>query len=89
MFPYNQIIKNGDNGIILSKKDDLIERIKFFSENINELKRMGENANKFVLENFSFTEKGVEILDEIYNVNYENEEDNVEYENEEDNVGIG
>ena len=38
---------------------------------------MGENANKFVLENFSFTEKGVEILDEIYNVNYENEEDNV------------
>ena len=89
IFPYNQIIKNGDNGIILSKKDDLIERIKFFSENINELKRMGENANKFVLENFSFTEKGVEILDEIYNVEYENEQDNVEYENEEDNVGIG
>ena len=52
IFPYNQIIKNGDNGIILSKKDDLIERLKFFSEKKTELVRMGINVNKFVLENF-------------------------------------
>jgi hypothetical protein len=25
IFPYNQIIKNGDNGVLLSKKDDLID----------------------------------------------------------------
>ncbi len=78
IFPYNKIIKNGDNGVILSKKDDLIERIKFFSENKPELKRMGQNVNKFVLDNFSFTEQSVEILDDIYNLNYENGNDNVE-----------
>lgn len=69
IFPYNKIIKNGDNGIILSKKDDLFERIKFFTDNKSELKRMGQNVNNFVLDNFSFTEQSVEILDDIYNLN--------------------
>ena len=39
---------------------------------------MGQNVNKFVLDNFSFTEQSVEILDDIYNLNYENGNDNVE-----------
>lgn len=73
IFPYNQIIKNGDNGVLLSKKDDLIERLKFFSENKNELKRMGKSANKFVLENFSLTEQRVALIDDIYTIVYENE----------------
>jgi glycosyltransferase involved in cell wall biosynthesis len=73
IFPYNQIIKNGDNGILLSKKDDLIERLKFFSENKNELKRIGKNANKFVLKNFNITEQGISLIDDIYTINYENE----------------
>jgi glycosyltransferase involved in cell wall biosynthesis len=73
IFPYNQIIKNGDNGVLLSKKDDLIERLKFFSENKNELKRMGKSANKFVLENFNITEQGIALIDDIYTLSYENE----------------
>ena len=77
IFPYNQIIKNGDNGILLSKKDDLIERLKFFSENKTELVRMGNNVNKFVLENFSLTEQNIAIIDDIYTLNYEYEDDNV------------
>jgi glycosyltransferase involved in cell wall biosynthesis len=77
IFPYNQIVKNGDNGVLLSKKDDLIERLKFFSENKPELKRMGNSAKKFVLENFSLTEQSVALIDDIYTINYENEEDNV------------
>ena len=76
IFPYNQVIKNGDNGVLLSKKDDLIERLKFFSENKPELKRMGNNVNSFVLKNFSLTEQNVAIIDDIYTLNYENEEDN-------------
>ena len=75
IFPYNQIIKNGDNGVLLSKKDDLIERLKFFSENKTELKRMGASVNKFVIDNFSLTEQSVEIIDEIYTLNYELEEE--------------
>ena len=73
IFPYNQIIKNGDNGILLSKKDDLIERLKFFSENRPELIRMGKNVNKFVLENFNLTEQNIALLDDIYTINYESE----------------
>jgi hypothetical protein len=75
IFPYNQIIKNGDNGIILSKKDDLIERLKFFSEKKTELVRMGINVNKFVLENFILNEQNIEIIDDIYTLNYELEEE--------------
>jgi glycosyltransferase involved in cell wall biosynthesis len=75
IFPYNQIIKNGDNGILLSKKDDLIERLKFFSEKKTELVRMGNNVNKFVLENFTLTEQNIAIIDDIYTLNYEYEEE--------------
>jgi glycosyltransferase involved in cell wall biosynthesis len=73
IFPYNQIIKNGDNGILLSKKDDLIERLKFFSENKTELSRMGSKANQFVLDNFSVNEQIVSIIDDIFTLNYEEE----------------
>jgi glycosyltransferase involved in cell wall biosynthesis len=75
IFPYNQIIKNGDNGILLSKKDDLIERLKFFSEKKTELVRMGNNVNKFVFENFGLTEQNIAIIDDIYTLNYEYEEE--------------
>jgi hypothetical protein len=73
IFPYNQVIKNGDNGILLSKKDDLIERLKFFSENKPELSRMGSKANQFVLDNFSVSEQIVSIIDDIFTLNYEEE----------------
>jgi glycosyltransferase involved in cell wall biosynthesis len=76
IFPYNKIVKNGDNGVLLSKKDDLIERLKFFSENKNELSRMGKNANKYVLDNFSINEQIVSIIDDIYTLDYETEDDN-------------
>jgi glycosyltransferase involved in cell wall biosynthesis len=75
IYPYNQIIKNGDNGVLLSKKDDLIERLKFFSENKPELSRMGNSVNKFVMDNFTLTEQNVAIIDEIYTLNYESEEE--------------
>jgi glycosyltransferase involved in cell wall biosynthesis len=73
IFPYNQIIKNGDNGIILTKKDEFVERLKFFVENRTELSRIGNNANKFVLDNFLITEQVVSIIDDIYTLNYETE----------------
>lgn len=66
IFPYNQIIKNGDTGIIISKKKDFIERIEFFDKNRNELKRIGKNAHKFISENFSFDESNLAIIDDIY-----------------------
>jgi glycosyltransferase involved in cell wall biosynthesis len=73
IFPYNQIIKNGDNGIILTKKDEFVDRLKFFIDNRTELSRIGNNANKFVLDNFLITEQVVSIIDDIYTLNYETE----------------
>jgi glycosyltransferase involved in cell wall biosynthesis len=68
IFPYNQIIKNGDTGIILTKKKELIERIEFFEQNRNELLRMGKNAHKFVSENFTYNEDNLAIIDDIYEI---------------------
>lgn len=77
IFPYNQLIKNGDNGVLIYKKDDFIERLKFFSENKSELSRMGKNANNFVSQNFILNEQMISIIDDIYTLNYETEENNV------------
>ena len=80
IFPYNQIIKNGDNGVLLSKKDDFIERLKFFTENKNELKRMGKSVNEFIYQNFNINEQSIAFIDDIYTLNYESEEEQEEEE---------
>ena len=56
-----------------TKKDEFVERLKFFIENRTELSRIGNNANKFVLDNFLITEQVVSIIDDIYTLNYETE----------------
>ena len=66
IYPYNELIKNGDTGILLSTKKEFIERIEFFEKNRTELKRIGENAHNYVLENFNYNEEFVSIIDEIY-----------------------
>ena len=65
-YPYNQLIKNGDTGILLSKKSDFKDKIEFFEQNKAELKRMGINANKFIVENLTFNEDNLAIIDDIY-----------------------
>jgi len=72
-FPYNAIMRDGDNGIVINKKDDMVDKIRFFLENKAELKRMGNNAYKSIIENFSINEQNVEIIDNIYSVDYESE----------------
>jgi hypothetical protein len=65
-YPYNQLIKNGSTGILLSKKSDFKDKIEFFEQNRTELKRMGENANKFIVENLTLNEDNLTIIDDIY-----------------------
>ena len=74
VFPYNKILHDGDNGIVLSKKEDMIDKIKFFLDNKSELKRMGENSYKSIIENFSINEQNVEIIDNIYSVEYDTQD---------------
>ena len=66
IYPYNELIKNGETGIILSAKKDFVERVEFFCNNRNELKRMGVNAHQYVIDNFNYNEEFVSIVDEIY-----------------------
>jgi glycosyltransferase involved in cell wall biosynthesis len=66
IYPYSELIKNGDTGILLSTKKEFVERIEFFQNNRAELKRIGENAHNYVIENFNYNEEFVSIIDEIY-----------------------
>jgi len=72
IYPYSDLIKNGDTGIILSTKKEFVERIEFFESNRAELDRIGKNAHKYVMENFVYTDEIVSIIDEIYTLD-ENE----------------
>ena len=50
-----EFIKDGYNGFIVERKiGAYVEKIKYFQENRNELIRMGENARKTVLENWTW-----------------------------------
>ena len=66
-FPYNEIIKNGKNGIILEKKKEFVEKIEFFEKNRDELKRMGSSAYNLVTTNFIYDKDNLPIVDKIFN----------------------
>ena len=71
VFPYNKILYDGDNGIVLRKKEDFLDKVRLFLQNRGELKRIGENAYKVINDNFSINERNIEIIDNIYSVEYE------------------
>lgn len=68
IFPYNEIIRNGYNGVILEKKKQFSEKIEFFLKNRDELKRMGVNANEAIYQNFIYNKENIDLIDEIYTV---------------------
>jgi glycosyltransferase involved in cell wall biosynthesis len=66
IFPYNEIVKNGQTGIILKKKKEFVERIEFFEKNRDELKRMGDNAYTLIQDNFIYHKDNLPMIDKIY-----------------------
>lgn len=66
IFPYNEIVKNGNNGIIISSKKDFEERIEYFCSNKEELKRIGKGARKTIEDNFLCNEMNAKIIDSIF-----------------------
>jgi glycosyltransferase involved in cell wall biosynthesis len=66
VFPYSEIIKNGNNGIILKKKTEFLEKLEFFEDKREELKRMGISANEVVTTNFVYDKDNLPIIDNIY-----------------------
>jgi glycosyltransferase involved in cell wall biosynthesis len=66
IYPYNEIISNGKNGVILKKKKEFLERIEFFNKNRDELKRIGESAHDFVYKNFVYSDDNLQIINQIY-----------------------
>jgi len=67
IFPYNEIITNGKNGIIIQKKKEFVERLEFFHKNRRELKRMGEEAHDLVKDNFTYHAGNIPMIDKIMN----------------------
>lgn len=66
IFPYNKIIENGKNGILLNKKKEFIEKIEFFKDKKDELKRIGLESYNFVKESFTFNEKNMNLINSIF-----------------------
>jgi glycosyltransferase involved in cell wall biosynthesis len=65
MFPYNQILKDAENGIVLKNKKDFVSKLEHFLKSKDELKRIGLGANQFVKENFLYSEMTIGIYDDI------------------------
>ena len=65
MFPYNQMIKDAQNGIILKDKKDFILKLEHFLTAKHELKRIGLGANQFIKQNFLYSEMTIGIYDDI------------------------
>jgi len=65
MFPYNQIVKDAENGIILKNKKDFVLKLEHFLTAKDELKRIGLGANQFIKENFLYSEMTIGIYDDI------------------------
>lgn len=65
MFPYNQIIKDAENGIILKNKKDFVLKLEHFLTAKDELKRIGIGANQFIKENFLYSEMTIGIYDDV------------------------
>lgn len=65
VFPYNQIINDGDNGILMKNKKDLIIKIESFLNAKHDLKRIGSNACDFVKKHFLYNESTIGIFDNL------------------------
>ena len=66
IYPYNEIITSGQNGVILHKKKEFIERLEFFEKNRDELKRIGDSAHDFVNNNLVYNDENLQIINQIY-----------------------
>jgi glycosyltransferase involved in cell wall biosynthesis len=66
VFPYSEIIKNGNNGIILKKKNEFLDKLEFFEDKREELKRMGKSAKELIATNFIYDKDNLPIIDKIY-----------------------
>jgi len=64
-FPYNQLIKDGENGIILKNKKDFLIKLEHYIQNKQELVDIGINAFNFIQDNFSYSEYTIGIFDDI------------------------
>ncbi len=58
------IIENGINGFICNSKEEIIDKVKYLTENKNKLQEMGENALKTIHEQFDWS-KSVKEMDNI------------------------
>lgn len=66
VFPYNEIIKNGQSGIILTKKKQFVEKLEHFEKHRDELQRMGNNAYNIIKDNFIYHKDNLPMIDKIY-----------------------
>lgn len=65
-FPYNLIITDMENGILIKGKKDFVLKLEFCMSNRDKLKQIGESCNQFIRQNFSYNEKTITIFEDIF-----------------------
>jgi glycosyltransferase involved in cell wall biosynthesis len=66
IYPYNEVVKNGQTGIIILKKKEFVERLEHFATNKDELKRMGLTAYNMIKDNFTYHNDNLPLIDHVY-----------------------
>lgn len=68
VYPYNTVIKNGENGFLVKKDKDWLKAIKYFIEKPEEIKRMGDNLKEYINRRFNpkdITDKRIKIFETL------------------------
>lgn len=65
-FPYHTVIIDKNNGYHYKDKDDLLKALEELFKNPPLLKQVGEQAKKDVYINYTFTERNIEFMSDIY-----------------------
>lgn len=65
-FPYNRIITDMENGVLIKGKKDFVLKLDFCISNQEKLKQIGVSSNNFIKQNFSYNEKTITIFEDIF-----------------------
>jgi hypothetical protein len=64
--PYNEIVKDKQNGFLYNNQNDLLDKMIYIITNPDEMKKVGQNAYNDVMKNFHFSNENLAYLQEIF-----------------------
>lgn len=83
IYPYNKLIRDTINGFMFPDREQFIPYLKNLLANQLGLIRLCANhANKDVIENYNYSEKNMQIISNIFEMDEDDDNDDTEFEEE-------